>query len=55
MTWLKRTLRDESGQDMVEYGLLSALISIVAIVALQSLGPLINALYLIKTKISSAT
>ena len=38
-------LRDDSGQDMVEYGLLAAFISIVAIAALQAIGPLVNAVY----------
>ena len=33
MSFLKNFLRDESGQDMVEYGLLAAFISIVAIAA----------------------
>jgi len=32
---------DESGQDMVEYALLLALITIVVIVALRILGPII--------------
>lgn len=38
-------LREENGQDMVEYGLLGAFISIVAIVALRAIGPLVNAIY----------
>ena len=45
MRYLKNFLRDESGQDMVEYGLLAAFISIVAIAALQAIGPLVNAIY----------
>jgi len=45
MKYLKNFLRDESGQDMVEYGLLAAFISIVAIAALQAIGPLVNAIY----------
>lgn len=45
MSFLKRILRDDSGQDMVEYGLLAAFISIVAIAALQAIGPLVNAVY----------
>ncbi|UCH84450.1 MAG: Flp family type IVb pilin [Candidatus Latescibacterota bacterium] len=45
MRYLKNFLRDESGQDMVEYGLLAAFISIVAIAALQAIGPLVNAVY----------
>lgn len=45
MKHLKRFLRDEAGQDMVEYGLLAAFISIVAIAALQAIGPLVNSVY----------
>lgn len=36
---LKRLLKDESGQTMVEYGLLVALISIAVITVLVALGP----------------
>jgi Flp pilus assembly pilin Flp len=45
MDYLKRILRDDEGQDMVEYGLLGAFISIVAIAALRAIGPLVNAIY----------
>ena len=45
MKFLKRFLREEDGQDMVEYGLLASFISIVAILALQAIGPLVNAVY----------
>ena len=55
MNWSKRLLREDSGQDMVEYGLLSAFISIVAIATVKSLGPMVAILYLIKTKIAIAT
>jgi Flp pilus assembly pilin Flp len=51
----KRLLREDSGQDMVEYGLLSAFISIVAIVTLKSIKPLVAMLYIIKHKIAVAT
>jgi pilus assembly protein Flp/PilA len=41
-----QTLRArEEGQGMVEYGLLAALVSIVAIVALQGLGPDLNKIF----------
>lgn len=36
---MKRLFRDESGQTMVEYGLLVALISIAVIAVLIVLGP----------------
>jgi pilus assembly protein Flp/PilA len=43
--FLKRFLREESGQDMVEYGLLAAFISIVAIATLRAIGPLVDTIY----------
>jgi len=45
MKLITRFLRDESGQDMVEYGLLAGFISIVAIVALQAIAPLVKGVY----------
>jgi Flp pilus assembly pilin Flp len=45
MKHLIRFLREDSGQDMVEYGLLAAFISIVAIAALRAIGPLVNAVF----------
>ena len=36
---------DEDGQDMIEYALLGAFISIVAIVTIKAIGPLITPLY----------
>ena len=38
MSFLKAFLKDESGVTMIEYGLVAALVSIAAIVALQILG-----------------
>jgi pilus assembly protein Flp/PilA len=40
-----RFVREESGQDIIEYALLAAFISIVAIVTIRNIGPLINAIY----------
>ena len=45
MSYLKSFVHDESGQDMVEYGLLAAFISIVAIIALQAIGPQIERVF----------
>jgi Flp pilus assembly pilin Flp len=45
MNFLKNFLRKDEGQDMVEYGLLGAFISIVAIAALRAIGPLVNTVY----------
>ena len=36
---MKNFFKDESGQGMVEYGLIIALISIAAITALKAIGP----------------
>ena len=45
MNYLHRFVREEDGQDMVEYALLAAFISIVAIAALRLIGPLVNGIY----------
>jgi Flp pilus assembly pilin Flp len=36
---------DDEGQDVIEYGLLAAFISIVALLTLKAIGPLVNGLY----------
>jgi Flp pilus assembly pilin Flp len=41
----QRFIRDEEGQDMIEYALLASFISIVAIVAIKAIGPLVLAIY----------
>jgi Flp pilus assembly pilin Flp len=45
MSTLKHLLRDDKGQDMVEYAVLAAFISIVAIATIRTIGPLITAIY----------
>ena len=45
MNYLHRFVREEDGQDMVEYALLAAFISIVAIATLRLIGPLVDAIY----------
>jgi Flp pilus assembly pilin Flp len=47
MSCIKRLYHDDSGQDMVEYGLLASLISIVALGTVRLVGPLVNAFYVI--------
>ena len=42
---IKRILKDESGQGMVEYGLILGLVAIAAIAALLLLGPKIATLF----------
>ena len=38
MSFLKAFLKDETGATMIEYGLVAALVSVAAIIALQLLG-----------------
>ena len=45
MKHLTNFLREDKGQDMVEYALLGAFISIVAIATLKAIGPLVSAIY----------
>jgi len=45
MNTLNRFFHDETGQDMIEYALLAAFISIVAIIAIRAIGPLVNTIY----------
>jgi len=45
MNQIRRFLRDESGQDMMEFGLLAALVSIATILALHNIGPLVGVFY----------
>lgn len=42
---IHRLLKDQKGQDIMEYGLLAAFISIAAVGVLQAIGPLITPLY----------
>ena len=45
MDVLRRLVTDESGQDLVEYVLLGATVAIGSVVAINSFGPIINAVY----------
>lgn len=55
MTYLKKFLTEDEGQDMVEYGLLAAFIAVVAITAIQALGNQIATVFQgIKDKLASA-
>ena len=38
MNFIKAFLKDESGATMIEYGLVAALVSVAAILALKALG-----------------
>jgi Flp pilus assembly pilin Flp len=45
MLYIKGLLQDDSGQDLVEYGLLAAFISIASIATIRLIGPLVVALW----------
>jgi Flp pilus assembly pilin Flp len=42
---IRDILRSEEGQDLIEYGLLAAFISVVALITIKALGPIIIPLY----------
>jgi Flp pilus assembly pilin Flp len=46
MTKLEHLIRNEEGQDVVEYALLAAFISIFAIVTIKLIGPLVNDIFI---------
>ena len=41
----RRFLKDKSGATAIEYGLIAALVSVAAVVALQNLGTSLNAMF----------
>ncbi len=45
LTFLKNLFQDESGQGMVEYGLILALVAVVVIVALTFMGDQIKDIF----------
>jgi len=51
MTKLHNFLRDENGATAIEYGLIAACISVVIIVAVQSVGTSLNSTF---TQVSTA-
>jgi pilus assembly protein Flp/PilA len=51
LTYLKSFVRDDEGQDLLEYALLVALIALVAVVAVTAAGTSVNQIF---TKIASA-
>jgi pilus assembly protein Flp/PilA len=42
---LKRFVRDDEGQDLIEYALLAGFISLVAVLAITNVGTGVNAVY----------
>jgi pilus assembly protein Flp/PilA len=51
-----RLVRDEQGQDLIEYALLATFVSLVAIVGAQALGNALNNWYnTVASRVSSAS
>jgi pilus assembly protein Flp/PilA len=44
-TMFKRFVREEAGQDLIEYALLAGFISLVAVVAITNVGTGVNQVY----------
>ncbi len=56
MSFLKAFLKDESGATMIEYGLVAALVSVAAIIALQILGSELQTIFnTVSSYLSSAS
>jgi pilus assembly protein Flp/PilA len=45
MAHMNALLRDDSGQDLIEYALLAALIALAAVVAIGTAGTQVNAIW----------
>jgi pilus assembly protein Flp/PilA len=55
MTTLRQFVQDEEGQDLIEYALLVALISLVAVGAITTAGTAVNGIFTsISGKLTSA-
>jgi len=53
--FFNRLVRDEQGQDLIEYALLATFVSLVAIVGAQALGGALNGWYnAVSTEVSDA-
>ncbi len=51
-----RFLREDEGQDLIEYALLAGLIAVVAVTAIQGIGTKLNALFInVNSVLSSAS
>lgn len=44
---LQRFLKDEGGEDLIEYGVLAAFLSVVALAIIKLIGPLVADLYVV--------
>ena len=45
MPWLRRFLAEEEGQDLIEYGLLAAFISLAVIASIDAVGGALSTAY----------
>jgi Flp pilus assembly pilin Flp len=52
MNSIRNFVRDEQGEDLIEYGLLAAFVAAVAILALTN-GPLLNAITGVFTRVAT--
>ena len=43
--WINRFVRDEEGQDLVEYAMLLAFIALIAIAGVKTLGTTVNTFF----------
>jgi len=43
--WMRRMIREENGQDLIEYALLAGFISLVAVAVITSIGVGVNGVY----------
>ena len=51
-----RFVREDAGQDLIEYALLAALISLVCVIAITQIGTAVNAKFLlVKDKVEAAS
>ena len=51
----KRMIKDESGATAIEYGLIAALVSVAAVVALREMGQSLSAMFgKVKTELDGA-
>jgi len=56
VNWVKKFVREEEGPTMVEYGLMVALVAVIALVGATALGVSVNAVFSsIAATISSTT
>ena len=45
MLWLQRLIREEDGQDLIEYGLLAAFISLTVVAVVDAVGGSLGTAY----------